>query len=330
VRNSNTGAKYHLDKENGNADLAVVHSWITTEAAKALFVRAGLDYDKLRLAANKRGFRAVPMKGLKLNATTHSTVTRMKTRNVIGVVPGTAKPGEYVLYTAHWDHLGVKPDVPGEDKIHNGAVDNASGSAAVLEMAEAFAAAPPKRSVMFGFVTLEEQGLLGSEYLAKHPPVPLNKIVAGLNFDGVGPAGPSRDMTVVGSGASQLEDILAASLKTRGRVTTPDPEPEKGSFYRSDHISLAKVGVPMLYSGQGVDMVDGGVAAGMALREDYRTKRYHQPSDEWNDSWDLRGPVETMEVAYEVGNTIANSSAWPTWYKGNEFRAVRQRSLRAK
>lgn len=330
VRNSNTGAKYYLDKANGNADLATVHSWITTEVATALFARAGLDYAKLRLAANKRGFRAVPMKGLKLNAETHSAVARMTTRNVIGVVPGTAKPDEHVLYTAHWDHIGVKPDVPGADKIHNGAVDNASGVAALLEMAEAFAAAPPKRSVMFAFVTLEEQGLLGSAYLAEHPPVPLNKIVAGLNFDGVGPAGPSKDMTVVGSGASQLEDILKATLKARGRVATPDPEPEKGSFYRSDHISLAKVGVPMLYAGQGVDMVEGGVEAGMALRNDYRTKRYHQPSDEWSDDWDLRGPVETMEVAYEVGNTIANSNGWPTWYKGNEFRAVRVKSLRSK
>jgi Zn-dependent M28 family amino/carboxypeptidase len=183
---------------------------------------------------------------------------------------------------------------------------------------------------MCASVTLEEQGLLGSEYLAKHPPVALNKIVAGMNFDGVGPAGPSRDMTVVGSGASQLEDLLAAALKKRGRVTTPDPEPEKGSFYRSDHISLAKVGVPMLYAGQGIDMVEGGKAAGMALREDYRLKRYHQPSDEWSDSWDLRGPVETMEVAYELGNTIANSSEWPTWYKGNEFRSIRMKSMRSR
>jgi Zn-dependent M28 family amino/carboxypeptidase len=330
VRNSNTGAKYYLDKANGNADLATVHSWVTTEVATALFARAGLDYAKLRLAANKRGFRAVPMKGLKLNAVTHSATERMKTRNVIGVVPGTSRPDEQVLYTAHWDHIGVKPDVPGADKIHNGAVDNASGVSALLEMAEAFAAAPPKRSVMFAFVTLEEQGLLGSAYLAEHPPVPLNKIVAGLNFDGVGPAGPSKDVTVVGYGASELEDVLKKVLKARGRVVSPDPEPEKGSFYRSDHISLAKVGVPMLYAGQGPDLLEGGVEAGMALRNDYRAKRYHQPSDEWSDSWDLRGPVETMEVAYEVGNTIANSNAWPTWYKGNEFRAIRMKSLRAK
>jgi Zn-dependent M28 family amino/carboxypeptidase len=330
VRNSNTGAKYYLDTPNGNAELAAVHSWITTDVAKALFARAGLDYAKLRLAANKRGFRAVPMKGLKLNAVTTSVVAHLNTRNVIGVVPGTQAPDEHVLYTAHWDHIGVKPDVPGADKIHNGAVDNASGVSAVLEIAEQFAAKPARRSAMFAMVTLEEQGLLGSEYLAEHPPVPLNKIVAGLNFDGVGPSGPARDMVVVGSGASQLEDILKKSLKARKRIVTPDPEPEKGYFYRSDHISLAKVGVPMLYAGQGVNMREGGIAAGMALREDYRTKRYHQPADEWNDNWDTRGPVETMEVLHEVGHRIADSADWPTWFKGNEFRSIREQSMRAK
>jgi Zn-dependent M28 family amino/carboxypeptidase len=330
VRNSNTGAKSYLDKSNGNADLATVHSWITTETAKALFARAGLDYDKLRIAANKRGFRAVPMKGLKLNATLHSTIAHMKTRNVIGVVPGTAKPDEYVLYTAHWDHLGVKPEAPGNDKIHNGAVDNASGSAAILEMAETFAANPPRRSVMFANVTLEEQGLLGSEYLAKNPPVPLKQIVAGLNFDGVGPSGPSQDVTVVGSGASEIEDVLAAALKKSNRTVSPDPEPEKGSFYRSDHISLAKVGVPMLYAGQGINLVEGGKEAGLAQRQDYTKNRYHQPTDEFKDDWDLRGAVETMTVMYDVGNTIANGDAWPTWHKDNEFYTIRQKSLKAK
>ena len=332
VRNSNTGAKSYLDKPNGNADLATVHSWITTEAAKDLFARAGLDYDKLRLAANKRGFKAIPMKGLKLNAVTHSSVAHMKTRNVIGVVAGADKPDEYVLYTAHWDHLGIKPDVPGADKIHNGALDNASGVAAILEIAEAFAKGPkaPHRSVMFASVTLEEQGLLGSEYLAKYPPVPVNKIVAGMNFDGVGPRGPAKDMNVVGSGASQIEDILAAELKKQNRVPAPDPEPEKGSFYRSDHINLAKVGVPMLYAGGGVDLREGGKTAGMALRDDYRTNRYHQPTDEFKAEWDLRGPVEDMTVLYGVGADIANSDAWPTWVKGNEFKAIREKSMKAK
>jgi Zn-dependent M28 family amino/carboxypeptidase len=332
VRNSNQGAKYYLDKPNGNADLAMVHSWITEDVAKDLFARAGLDYAKLRIAANKRGFRAIPMKGLKLNATTNSAVARLKTRNVIGVVEGAEKPDEYVLYTAHWDHLGVKPTVPGPDKIHNGALDNASGCAAIMEIAEAFAKGPkpPRRSVMFAFVTLEEQGLLGSEFLAKYPPVPLNKIVAGINFDGVGAAPPARDMTVVGSGASQLEDILAKELKKQDRVVAPDPEPEKGSFYRSDHISLAKVGVPMLYAGGGIDLREGGKAAGMALRDDYRTNRYHQPSDEYKADWDLRGPVEQMTVLHQVGSDVANSSDWPTWYKNNEFYPVRQKSLKAR
>ena len=326
VRNSNQGAKYYLDKPNGNADLAMVHSWITTEVAKDLFARAGLSYDKLRLAANKRGFKPVRMKGLKLNATTHSAVARMNTRNVIGVVPGAEKPDEYVLYTAHWDHLGVKPGVPGDDKIHNGAVDNASGTAAVLEMAEAFAKKPPRRSVMFAFVTLEEQGLLGSEYLAKHPPVPLGKIVAGMNFDGVGPSPGSHDMTIVGSGASELEDILAAELKKAGRVTAPDPEPEKGSFYRSDHISLAKVGVPELYAGGGIDLLEGGKEAGMALRDDYRANRYHQPSDEYDANWDWSGALRELRIFYAIGRELAMSADWPEWNQGEEFRAIRDRS----
>jgi Zn-dependent M28 family amino/carboxypeptidase len=296
-----------------------------------LFARAGLSYDKLRLAANKRGFRAVPMKGLKLKATTRSSVARLKTRNVIGVVTGSEKPDEYVLYTAHWDHLGVKDSVPGPDKIHNGAIDNATGSAAILEIAEAFSKArqAPRRSVMFAFVTLEEQGLLGSEYLAKYPPVPLRKIVAGMNFDGLLARGPARDMNVVGSGASELEDILATALKSQNRVVAPDPEPEKGSFYRSDHISLAKVGVPMLYAGGGVDLREGGKVAGQAIRDEYRAKYYHQPSDEFKPNWDLRGPVEDMEVLFEAGANIANSDVWPTWYKGNEFKAIREKSLRS-
>ena len=252
-----------------------------------------------------------------------------ETRNVLGVVKGALKLAEYVLYMAHWDHLGVKESAPGADKIHNGAVDNASGVAAILEMAEAYASAPkaPRRSVLFAAVTLEEQGLLGSEYLAKHLPMPARKVVAGMNFDGVGPSGPSRDMTVVGSGASELEDLLAAVLKTQGRTASPDPEPEKGSYYRSDHINLSKVGIPMLYSGAGTDLVEGGKEAGLALRQDYTKSRYHQPSDEFSLDWDLRAAVQTMQTAFELGNGIANSSNWPNWYKTSEFRAIRDKSM---
>ena len=332
VRNSNTGAKYYLDGPDGNTSRAMVHAWITTEVAKDLFTSAGLNYDELRMAANKRGFKAVPMTGLKLNARTVSSVAKLSTRNVIGVLKGRVKPEEHVLYMGHWDHIGVKQDVPGADKIHNGAVDNASGIAAILEMAEAFAKAPkkPRRSIMVAAVTLEEQGLLGSEYLARNPVVPLNRIVAGLNFDGMGPAGPSRDMTVVGSGASELENILRRVLKKQGRYMSPDAEPEKGFFYRSDHISLAKVGVPMLYAGAGADLVEGGREAGLALRQDYGKNRYHQPSDEFDPKWDLRGPVQTMQTMHEVGGRIANSKMWPKWYRGNEFRSIRERSLRSR
>lgn len=332
VRNSNSGAKYYLDKPNGNADLAVVHSWVTTDVAKSMFASAGLNYDELRLAANKRGFRAVPMKGLKLSAKTTSSVEKLQTRNVLGVLKGAVKPSEHVLYMAHWDHLGVKESVPGEDKIHNGALDNASGTAAILEMAEAFTTAPkpPRRSVLFAAVTLEEQGLLGSEYLAKHPVVPARRIVAGLNFDGVGPSGPAKDMTVVGSGASELEDMLAAILRKQGKTVSPDPEPEKGSFYRSDHINLAKVGVPMLYAGAGTDLAEGGREAGLAQRQDYTRNRYHQPSDEFSADWDLRAAEQTMQVMHELGSQIANSSKWPKWYKTSEFRHIRDQSLKSR
>ena len=332
VRNSNTGAKYYLDKPNGNADLAVVHSWITTDIARSLFARAGLNYDELRIAANKRGFKAVPMNGLSLNAHTHSSVSKLKTRNVIGVLKGSVKPSEHVLYMAHWDHLGVKESAPGNDKIHNGAVDNASGVAAILEMAEAFASSTkrPRRSLMFAAVTLEEQGLLGSEYLAKHLPIPARKVVAGMNFDGVGPSSPSKDMTVVGSGASELEEMLASILKSQGRSASPDPEPEKGSYYRSDHINLSKAGIPMLYAGAGTDLVEGGRSAGLALRQDYTKNRYHQPSDEFSPNWDLRAAIQTMETSFELGSQIANSDRWPTWYKTSEFRRIRDRSLRSR
>jgi Zn-dependent M28 family amino/carboxypeptidase len=331
VRNSNSGAKYYLDNAQGNADQVVIQSWITHDVAKDLFARAGLDYEKLKVKANRRGFRAVPMRGLKFNAVTTSAVARLKTRNVIGVIEGAQAPDEYVLYTAHWDHIGYKKDVPGEDKIHNGAVDNATGIATILEVAEAFATAakPPRRSVMFNAVTLEEQGLLGSEYYAKYPTVPLAKIVAGMNIDGELAQGRTHDLVVVGSGASEIEDVLGKVLKAHGMRAEPDPEPEKGYFYRSDHISMAKVGVPMLYAGGGVDLVDGGKEKGMAVRDEYRIKNYHQPSDEFSPDWDVSGPVQTTQLLYEVGADIANSTAWPTWYKANEFYDVRRKSLRS-
>ena len=250
---------------------------------------------------------------------------------MIGILPGTRTPDEYVLYTAHWDHLGMKQGAPGEDfyadQIYNGAVDNATGTAAILEIAEAMKAAPPERSTMFLFWTLEESGLLGSEYFANNPTVPFNKVVAGVNIDGALPMGRTKDMTVIGFGASELEDILKDVLVAQDRIITPDGRPEAGYFYRSDHISLAKKGVPMLYADGGEDKREGGLAAGRAAAAAYTAERYHKPMDEYSDSWDLSGFQEDVQALYEVGLRIANSDAWPTWYPGNEFEAVRKASL---
>jgi Zn-dependent M28 family amino/carboxypeptidase len=329
VRNSNTGPKSHLDKPDHDMGRATLEGWVTTDVARKLFASAGLDYDAQRIAANRRGFKPIPMKGLTLTAALHSNLKFTKTRNVIGVIPGASKPDEYFLYTAHWDHIGVKPDVPGPDKIHNGALDNASGVAGILEIAEKFAhGAKPQRSIAFIAWTLEEQNLLGSEYFANHPTMPVEQIVAGDNIDGLMAQGHARDLVVVGSGASDLETVLTDVLRSQNRVIAPDPEPEKGYYYRSDHINLARKGVPMLYTANGRDLVEGGTAAGQALRDDYRNKRYHQPSDEFDESWDQTGPVDDLQALHELGNRIANDGSWPNWFKENEFRAIRDKSLK--
>jgi Zn-dependent M28 family amino/carboxypeptidase len=327
VRNSNTGPKSYLDTPEHDMGRATLEGWITIDTARKLFANAGLVYDQQRIAANQRGFKAVPMKGLTLSATLHSKLRFMKTRNVIGVLPGETAPQEYFLYSAHWDHLGVKLDAPGPDKIHNGALDNASGVAGILEIAEKFAhGSRLRRSIGFIAWTLEEQGLLGSEYFANHPIVPVEQIVAGDNIDGLMAQGKARDLVVVGSGASDLETLLSELLKSQGRVIAPDPEPEKGYYYRSDHYNLARKGVPMLYTANGRDLVVGGEAAGQALRDDYRINRYHQPSDEFDPSWDQTGPVDDLEVLHALGRQIASDSSWPNWFEGNELRAIRDRS----
>jgi Zn-dependent M28 family amino/carboxypeptidase len=232
---------------------------------------------------------------------------------------------------AHWDHLGKgKSDDPNADVINNGAIDNATGTAAILEIAERFAAGPqPARSVTFLAVTLEESGLLGSAYFGENPLIPLNRIVGGINLDALQPAGPSKDVVVVGSGASEMEDVLSAVLTESGRSIRPDPTPEAGYFYRSDHISLAKKGVPMLYADGGEDKLEGGVAAGKAAAAAYTAERYHKPMDEYSDSWDLSGFQEDIQALYQVGLGIAKSTDWPTWYEGNEFEAARKESLAA-
>ncbi len=332
VRNSNSGSKSWLDARDKDMSMAPIEGWITLDMAKELFKRAGLDYEAEKAAANKPGFKAVALAGESLSANATSTITHIHTRNVVGVVRGSKHPDQIILYTAHWDHLGVKPDVPGPDKIYNGAVDNGMGVSSILEIGEAFAHDHPRpqRSIAIICWTLEEQGLLGSQYFAQHPVWPLSHIVAGVNLDANLPEGRAHDMIVVGNGASELEDKLAEILKTQGRVITPDPEPEKGYFYRSDHISLAKVGVPMLDPGGGYDLINGGTEAGHAARQDYLLHHYHQPSDEFNPNWDLSGPVSDLDALYTLGDELANSDAWPNWYKDNEFRAIRDKTMAGK
>lgn len=331
VANSWTGAQSDLVRANGGVDRALLEGWVQRDIAVEMFSKAGLDFEAMKQAARTPGFEPVALEGVKARGEIHQTIDRLESRNVVGILPGQTRPDEYVLYTAHWDHLGMKTGAPGEDfyadQIFNGAVDNATGTAAILEIAEAMKAETLDRSVMFLAVTLEESGLLGSEFYANSPTVPLNTIVAGMNIDGALPIGRTRDMIVVGHGASELEDILKGVLVAQDRVITPDNRPEAGFFYRSDHISLAKKGVPMLYAGEGEDKRDGGVAAGRAAAAAYTAERYHKPMDEYSDDWDLSGLEEDAQALFEVGMRIANSEDWPTWYPGNEFEAIRKESL---
>ena len=338
VANSWSGAQADLVRSDGGDSRTTFESWVTADIARRLFAEAGLDFDELKAAAKEPGFEAVDMGDLTATGTVVQSVSRMESRNVVGVLPGTEAPDEYMLFTAHWDHLGKKSEKregePGQDfyrdDIFNGAVDNATGSSALLEIAEAMAAEEHPRSGLFLAVTLEESGLLGSAYYAENPTVPLNQVVAGINMDGMLPIGQAKDMVVVGYGASELEELLAGHLEAQDRVVKSDPKPEAGYFYRSDHISFAKEGVPMLYADGGVDKRDGGVAAGMAASEAYTVQRYHKPMDEYNDNWDLSGMVEDINALYAVGLDVIDSDQWPTWYEGNEFEATRKESLAEK
>ena len=325
VEGSWTGEQADLVRTDAGASRAKLEGWIQLERATELFKAAGLDIDAMRAAANTPGFKPVPMTGLKASATITQTVRRETSRNVIATIRGSEAPDEHVLLMGHWDHLGKGvSDDPTADVINNGAVDNATGIAAMLEVAEKLASGPaPRRSVTFLAVTLEESGLLGSAYFAENPLVPLRSIVGGVNLDALSPSGPAKDVVVIGAGASELEDLLKAALTDTGRVIRPDPTPENGFFYRSDHISLAKKGVPMLYIDSGIDLLEGGVEAGEAFAKKYTDELYHKPSDEYDDTWNLDGMAADVTIVNSLIGTLAGSSDWPNWYAGNEFRALR-------
>lgn len=323
ITGSWSGSQLDLARAPGDGTFAEVESWVTEDVARHLFELSGLDFNALTASAAQPGFAATAMTGLSSAGTLHNTTRTMDSRNVVGVVRGTERPDEYVLYTGHWDHIGRR-DVPeGEDGIYNGAVDNASGTAAILEIGQAFVANPPQRSVMIIAVTAEESGLLGSAYYGEHPVVPYDQTVGGINIDAMLPMGRAHDVVVVGHGASELEDILTEEATAQDRYIVPDPNPEAGYFYRSDHISIAKHGVPMLYADGGGDLLEGGRAAGEAAGLDYRNNRYHAPGDEYSADWQMDGMVEDVTLLYNVGARLANSEAWPNWYEGNEFRALR-------
>lgn len=326
VESSWSGDQHYVATPNDAADQTAFNSWIQKGAAESILKAAGKDLAVLTAAAGQKGFKPVPL-GLKASLSFKSAITRSKSRNVVGIQPGTSAPDEYVLYSAHWDHLGrCKPDKTGDD-ICNGAVDNGTGMAALVALAEMNkAAGPARRSQVYLAWTLEESGLLGSEYYARNPLFPLAKTVGGVNIDALYPGGVARDVAVTGGDKSELAALLAKVAGELQLKTGPEDSSEKGYYYRSDHFSLAKRGVPMFYVKRGTDLVEGGVAAGKALAEDYVAGRYHQPSDEYSDTWDMRGIVQEVDLYYRLGRPLADGSDWPNWNAGDEFRAIRDES----
>lgn len=317
--------RFDLARENKNMDRTQIEGWITQESADKLFARIGSSYEAMREQAQQPDFAPVPL-NTAMSITVQSDFEYLNSPNLIGYIEGSEKPEEHIIYMAHWDHLGMNP-IASDDQIYNGAQDNASGTAGVMALAEFYASQPqPERSVVFVLVTAEERGLLGSNWYANNPMLPLSKAVAGINMDVLNVYGPMKDMVVVGYGNSELEEYLARYVEQQDRYVAPEPTPEAGSFYRSDHFNLAKRGVPMLYAKGGNDHVEFGVEYGKEKRAEYVQVAYHKPADEYDPEWDLRGVQQDLWLYYWIGNELANSEAWPNWYEGNEFRAIRDAS----
>ena len=329
VMNSWTGPQFAMVLPDKGGSLASVEGWIKLENARKMFNKAGLDLDALSTRARQPGFNAVPM-NLKASAMLVNETENVNSRNVAAILKGSEAPDEFFIYMAHWDHLGTDPTMEG-DNIFNGALDNATGTAALLEIARAYTSLPqaPRRSVMFLSVTAEEQGLLGSLYYAANPLVPLENTVAGLNMDGMNNLGETRDITVVGLGMSGLDEYLTSAAAEQEKILSADREAEKGYYYRSDHFELAKKGVPMLYPGSGYDHKEKGVEYGMQVSREYVSEHYHRVSDEYDLSWDVSGAMEDMKTFFRTGLSVANSEDWPNWSEGTEFKATRDAQLTA-
>lgn len=330
VQTSWAGEQFELPYESGNR--MQVKAWVTEDGAKKVTSLAGLDLDALRQKAQQRDFKPVPL-GVKVSTSFTNKINRVKTANVLGLLPGSDPKlkDEWLVLTAHHDHLGNKPgSKPGEDTIYNGAVDNASGCAATLAIARGLAgmSSRPKRSILVAFVAAEEQGLLGSEYLATHLPRPAGKLAANLNIDGINFRGRTRDVTMIGHGKSNLDDVVTPLAAMQGRSVYPDQMPDRGFFYRSDQFNFAKLGVPAVYLGSGLDYIGRPPGWGKAQREKWEAERYHQPSDEFDPDWDFSGAVEDAQLYLLIAARIANAPKMPEWKKGDEFEDERLNAIR--
>ena len=329
VQDSFSGEQFDLATQNGEPSCPL-EGWLNEESARALLQLGNYELEALKKAALSRAFKPLTL-GVKGSLNIENTFRRVASHNVVARLEGSDPhlKEQYVVYLAHWDHLGKRTTSEGE-QVYNGAVDNASGTAALLEMARGFAQlqTPPRRSLLFLAVTGEEQGLLGSRYYSENPLYPVVHTVAAINMDGMNVLGPTQDVTVTGLGNTTLEDLVEAVCKEQGRVVRPDPEPEKGLFYRSDHFSFAKQGVPALSLSPGVDYLGKPEGWGLKIREEYTRKHYHKPSDQYDPTWDLSGLVQDLQLLFQVGYQAANEDRYPTWKPGSEFKALRQKMLK--
>ncbi len=323
VSNSWSGPQIGLTSVNLNDNLTDIEGWLTLDSAEALFAGAGLNYQELKVAAAQAGFSAVEMSDLKASVSIENAVRTSTSQNVIAAIPGTTRPEESIIYTAHWDHLGINPDMQG-DNIFNGAADNATGTAGLLALAYLHSQqAPVERTIIFLAVTAEESGLLGSQWYAQNPIYPIASTVANINIDNMNTFGRMKDVVVVGARSSELENYLEQAAQSQGRYIKSEPTPERGYYYRSDHFNFAKVGVPALYAESGEDHIEFGIEYGAAQAQDYTDNRYHAASDEYNPEWDLSGAAEDIDLYFNIVNKLAQESNYPEWFEGNEFKAIR-------
>jgi Zn-dependent M28 family amino/carboxypeptidase len=325
VENGWSGEQLNLTFADGNLDRAALEGWITLETAEKLFAELGTSYDEMKSLALSKDFQPVEMQGMKLSSKMVNSIRTSDSHNVVGYVEGSEAPEEFVLIMGHWDHMGIDTSLEG-DQIYNGAVDNATGTAAVMHMAETFSKRKPKRSVAFIGLTAEESGLLGSAYFVENAPFEYRNVIGGLNLDAFPAIGKSKDITIIGYGASELEAVLDKHASVQGKYLAPDKSPEAGFFYRSDHINFAKKGIPMIYADPGIDLVDGGIEKGLELASNYTANDYHKPTDEVRDDWDWEGIEQDMDIFTNFIDDLANSGEYPNWYIKSEFRGARDAS----